>query len=328
MYISLLNGIFKSLQKRNSARLFYAPSKISIETGNVCNLRCPLCPTNDEEQGGVEKGLMSFEDFKVIFDKIGPFVKTIDLFSWGEPFLNKDIGKMIRYAREKKPALRMFIDSNLNVLSEEQLDAAVRYELDVLKVSCDGATREIYEKYRVGGDLARVMENIQRIISRKKELASGKPRIIWKYLVFKHNQFEVEKAREMSGKMGIEFEASGMRTDCAKEIFEKVEDSVKRDGSWIPDRPEYNNYGDLGKMKNTCEKPWRTLTVNWNGDVVPCGAIYDCARYSFGNLLKQDFKEIWNGEMFIRARKAISGKSGGSPDIICSICKENGYQFF
>ena len=328
MYVPVLNKVFKSMQKRHPGALMYYPSKVSIETGNICNLFCPLCPTNDEAQKAVPKGLMSIEDFRVIFDKIRPFVKTLDLFSWGEPFLNKDIGKMIAYAKERKPAVRIFVDSNLNVLSEEHADAVVRHGLDVLKVSCDGLTQRVYEKYRVGGDIKRVMENMRRLLRKKEDLGSDKPRMIWKYLVFRHNQSEVEQARQTALGMGMEFEASGMRTDCGKEIFESIEASVERDRQWIPDQPQYNNYQDLSRGKDFCEKPWKTLTVNWNGEVVPCGAIYDCARYSFGNLLKQGFGEVWNGKKFVSARRIISGKAEADPEIICSICKSNGYQFF
>ena len=328
MYIPVLNKILRSVQKDYPGKLLYYPSKISIETGNVCNLRCPLCPTASDEGKDVAKGFMSFDDFRTAFDKIKPFVKTLDLFSWGEPFLNRDIGRMIEYAKKEKPGLRIFIDSNLNCVTGDQIDAVVRHGLDVLKVSCDGVTQETYEKYRIGGSVKEVMGNIERILDKEKELGSDKPRLIWKYLVFKHNQHEAEKAREKAREMGIGFEVSGMRVDCGKEIFEKVEDSVQRDRDWIPDAPEYNNYGDLEKGKGSCGKPWRTLTINWNGDVVPCGAIYDCAKYSFGNLFTQGFDEVWNSERFIEARKVIAGKAPADESLICSICKDNGYQFF
>ena len=327
MYVSAINSLVRSMQKKHAGKLFYYPSKISIETGNICNLACPLCPTADREQV-VEKGMLSFEDFKVIFDKMKPFVKTIDLFSWGEPFLNKDIGAMIKYAKEKKPSLRIFIDSNFNRVTDDQIDAVARYGLNVLKVSCDGATQEVYEKYRKGGKLEDVLGNIKKLVEKKKELASDKPRIIWKYLVFKHNQHEVDKAREMARELGVEFEASGMRADCGKEIFEKISDSVERDKEWIPDDPKYNNYSEKKAGKDICEKPWRTLTVNWNGDVVPCGAIYDCSKYNYGNLVKQSFKEVWNSPKFVRAREIISEKRDEDTDLICATCKKNGYQFF
>ena len=328
MYIKTMNSIFKRLQKRHPGKLLYFPTKISIETGNICNLSCPLCPTSDKSQSNVVKGMLSYDNFKVIFDKIKPFAKTIDLFSWGEPFLNKDLSDMIRYAKDERPDIRIFIDSNLNILTECQIDEVVRYGLDVLKVSCDGATQEIYQKYRVGGDMGEVLENMRKLIEKKRELSIGTPKIIWKYLVFKHNEFEVEKARSMADEMGVEFEASGMRIDCGKELFEKVEDSVSRDKEWIPEGTSYDNYTNLGAGKDFCEKPWKTMTINWNGDVVPCGAIYDCEKYSFGNLMEESFSQVWNGKKFVEARKIISNKIKENPDIICSVCKNNGYQFF
>lgn len=328
MYIKPLNGILKSVQKRYPGKLLYFPAKISIETGNICNLRCPLCPTNDEAEKQVPKGFMSFENFKIIFDKIRPFVKTLDLFNWGEPFLNKDIGKMVKYVKEQKPSVRIFIDSNLNAISDDNADLIVRYGLDVLKVSCDGATQRVYEQYRRGGKIEDVLANLRKILKKKKELGGDKPRIIWKYLVFSHNEGEVAAARALADEMGIGFEASGMRINCGKEIFEKVDDSVKRDSEWIPASDEYNNYKDLTAGKKACEKPWRTLTIDWNGNVAPCGAIYDCGKYGFGNLLKDSFGKVWNGEKFVKARKIIAGKCGDDPGVICSICKANGYQFF
>ena len=99
----MINKLYKTLEKNKAAVVHYYPTKISIETGNICNLRCPLCPTNSDDNKNVEKGLLSLENFKVIFDKISPFVKTIDLFNWGEPFLNKDIGEIIKYAKMKAP---------------------------------------------------------------------------------------------------------------------------------------------------------------------------------------------------------------------------------
>ncbi|MFH1837590.1 MAG: radical SAM protein [Candidatus Omnitrophota bacterium] len=327
MHIGALNSLFRSIQKKKPGKLWYLPTKISIETGNICNLCCPLCPTNSNEHNEVKKGFMTIDSFKVIFDKIKPFVKTIDLFSWGEPFLNRDLGKMIEYARKEKPPVRIFIDSNFNLATDDQIDALVRYGADCLKISCDGVTQDTYQKYRIGGNLEAVMGNIEKVLKKKYELDKKTPKIVWKYLVFKHNEDEVEHARRKAREIGIEFEPSGMRVDCGREIFEKVEDSVNRDREWIPESDEYNQYKDLDSGKKTCEKPWKTATINWNGDVVACGAIYDCERYSFGNLLKQSFKEIWNGEKYVAARKIIAGGKSDKT-IICHTCKENGYQHF
>ena len=265
---------------------------------------------------------------KIIFDKIKPFIKTIDLFSWGEPFLNKDIGSIIHYAKAEKPRVRIVIDSNFNIVSDKQMYEIVQNKLDVLKISCDGATQKTYEKYRRGGNLNNVLRNLEKLLAKKKELNANNPKIVLKYIVFKHNQQEVERAKNIAIEKGIDFEVSGMRIDCGKEIFEDVESSVERDKEWIPDISEYNNYQDLKVRKKFCEKPWKTMAINFNGDVVPCGAIYNCGKYKFGNLLKQDFNDVWNGENYVLAREIICGKNDDGRDLICYICKQNGYQLF
>ena len=200
--------------------------------------------------------------------------------------------------------------------------------LDVLKVSCDGVSPEIYEQYRIGGKVEDVMSNIDKIIAKKKEMKTSKPKIIWKYLVFKHNREEVELAKNIAAEKGIEFEASGMRIDCGREIFEDIHESVKRDFAWIPDDQEYNNYLDLEKKRDFCGKPWTTLSINWDGEVAPCGAIYDAKKYSYGNLLEKSFKDVWNSDKYVKAREIILEKATDGDNIVCLICKRNGYQFF
>ena len=66
----LYNVIMGSLQTgMKSSRLFYLPTRISIETGNICNLRCPLCPTG-QKQEGISRGFMALEDYRKVIDEL------------------------------------------------------------------------------------------------------------------------------------------------------------------------------------------------------------------------------------------------------------------
>ena len=73
------------------------PKMITLEPTNHCNLKCPLCPTGVGDTS-VEYGLFDLEKYKKVVDVFSKWAQTIQLFSWGEPILNKSFPEMIRYA--------------------------------------------------------------------------------------------------------------------------------------------------------------------------------------------------------------------------------------
>jgi len=50
----------------------------------------------------------------------------------------------------------------------------------------------------VNGDFNKVISNVKKLINMKREYGIHKPRIIWQYIVFKHNEYEIIEAREMA----------------------------------------------------------------------------------------------------------------------------------
>lgn len=322
--------IFKRWQRKHwSERLNYFPTKVAIETGNICNLDCPLCPTGNEKEK-VKKGMLSFDNYVKILDQVGPYAHHLDLFNWGEPLLNKDIVKMVKYAKEKFPQLRVIISSNLNILPDEMAEGLILAGLDKMIVSADGATQEAYVQYRVGGNLETVVANMQKLVQAKVKHEKTKPQIVWNFLVFKHNMHEIDLVQERAKALGVEVNIAGMRTDCAQEIFKPLSERMNEDAEWIPEGSEYNKYteDELSRRETMCPKPWYTVTINWDGNVVPCGSVYDTEKYSYGNMLKEPFEKIWNNEKYVEARREIAGKQTTGLDIICRTCKENGYPLY
>jgi len=76
------------------------PYMAHISPAGICNLRCTMCPTNDPQAKG--KTLLPFETFKKFIDQVGGYLVYIILWGWGEPLLNPDIYRMIKYAGGKK----------------------------------------------------------------------------------------------------------------------------------------------------------------------------------------------------------------------------------
>jgi hypothetical protein len=129
------------------SRILGYPTHMTVDVTNICNLRCPLCPTGVGAPGR-EKGSMSFSLFKKIIDETGKYLISIDLFNWGEPLLNKETYKMIAYANKKH--IVTSVSTNFNFLSEKLAEQLILSGLDILILSIDGASQESYEQYRVG----------------------------------------------------------------------------------------------------------------------------------------------------------------------------------
>jgi radical SAM protein with 4Fe4S-binding SPASM domain len=327
----MINHLAKELEVPARAEtLHYFPTKITIETGNVCNLRCPLCPTGTSETK-VPKGMLTFDRFKHIIGQLGPTTETLDFFDWGEPFLNKELLPMVTYTKKRFPHVRVVISSNLNIphFTEAAAAEVVQSGLDHLIMSVDGATQSVYATYRVGGQLETVLRNMRWLLKAKTALRVKHPTLVWNYLVFRHNEHEVEAARRLAAGIGVEFTAGPMRTDCGEEIFLPLDERLKRDGSWIPKNPTYSQYSHeaLSRRVNDCAKPWKTTAINWDGYVVPCGSVYDCRTYNFGNIFEQSFKDIWNGERYRSARRALAKGAAGT-QTICETCKKNGFPLY
>lgn len=317
-----ISKLFKALK---IAKLPYLPFVLGIEPGNICNLRCPLCPTGSGEKGLI-KGFIGFGLFKDIFDQLKGSLEAINLYNWGEPLLNLDLPKMIRYAKDAKPRVRIVTSTNLNINDKKVMDGLLGSGIDEVIVSCDGATKDTYNKYRVGGDFNLVLDNLRYLAKRKKELLRD-TLIIWNFLVFKHNEHEVEKAQEMAKDIGLPLRIGLMRTSMKDEILKPHKEAIKRDLDWIPDNPLYSAYNKESlapkKVIRTCRKLWQEISVNWDGLVFPCCAVYG-ESFSFGDARKDSIRNIWNNEKFAAARIEILNKNIAACTI-CGRCRNNGF---
>jgi MoaA/NifB/PqqE/SkfB family radical SAM enzyme len=281
-----------------------------IEPTLFCNLRCPACPT------GLRLGLrpanaIDQHMYESLIDEIGDYLFEMQMFNWGEPLLHKQTPALIKYAKMKK--IKVSLSSNLSMkLSDEYIDALVTSGLDELIVSLDGATQEVYEKYRRGGDISLVRDNMLRIQKAKKTLRSVAPAVVWQFLVFRHNQHELEFVQRNYREWGAD-------QACIWGGFTSVGTYDRRfydDKSGISmleksDMPQYDNSLESspfqkpkGKYSSDRPCPWLygAFVLNPNGMVSPCCSIWDekddFAEYS----PSIGFLDAWNSKRFVEAR--------------------------
>jgi len=194
------------------------PKMLALDPTNLCDLKCPLCPTGLRDKT-VERGSIKLEQFKTIIDQLAKHLQSINLYSWGEPLLHKSLVHMIRHTAINHK-VRTITSVHLGNLSDEQVEGLATSGLDKLIVSVDGATQEVYEKYRVGGDIEKVFTNMKRLMEAKKR-HNSKVNVIWNFLVMKQNEHQMDMAKKRAKKIGVEITFSIMRTNLNDDILGK-----------------------------------------------------------------------------------------------------------
>lgn len=219
------------LMGRGTTRAWGAhPYWLTLDPSNFCQLQCPFCPTG-ANKGTRNKSQMNFDHYKKFMDRVGPYVIRMEFMNWGESLFNKRLPDMI--AEAKRHGIRTELHENFNNVPPEMIERLVGSGLDILSVSVDGLTQETYEKYRIGGKLDRVLANLRALVDERAKQGSTTPHIAWQYLVFRHNEHEVDRVEAFARERG----ADEIRI---KAPFLPTEGEYM--AAWMPTRPEYQLY--------------------------------------------------------------------------------------
>lgn len=133
-----------------------------LELTTNCQLNCVACPTANGVIGrSLGSGSLSASNFAK-FIELNPDTKNIELSNWGEPFLNKEFLAFLSIANSKNIQLSIDNGANINYIDENVIEGIIKYKLNRITCSIDGATNEIYAKYRRGGNLSVVLDNIKK----------------------------------------------------------------------------------------------------------------------------------------------------------------------
>jgi MoaA/NifB/PqqE/SkfB family radical SAM enzyme len=217
--------------------------------------------------------MMPYSIYKSLLDEIGSRLSLMILWNWGEPFLHPDIFRMIRYAKAMNIAV--ITSSNAQVISDESaVDEIVQSGLDTLAIALDGVSQKTYETYRVGGDLARVLDCLRLLRETKRRRGTTSPLVNVRVVVSKENEHELQAITDLAHANGadlVTFRSAGMPDCCGPNLDEKY---APRDEAY-----RMYDYADDGTRRRrndfVCRRPWKRLTVNWDGAFVGCEHDFD-----------------------------------------------------
>ena len=299
------------VEKTKRATLKF-PVRARIEICRFCNLKCPSCPVG---RGKIkDEEMMSFGDFKLIVDKIKISVRELSLFNYGEPLLNLEIIKMIKYA--KKNGIKIVnIHTNGLMLNKKLSKQLVGCGLDYISFSIDGASEETYKKYRVGGDFNKLIKNISEFIEIKKDLKSKKPFIEAQFVVMKHNQHEVGDFSRMFKKIGV----NKIVLKTFNAYMSGYEDR-KKNIKYLPTDINYSRYKTAEAKElfdsyksSHCVWAWENVVINANGGIALCCHDYN-ADLNLGNILHDE--NWWDNSNRIKIQARILNKK----NVLCKHC--------
>ncbi len=289
------------------------PISYSIEPTNHCNLQCPECPSG---LGTLTRplGLLKLDDFKSWIDQIKNSGFYVQLFFQGEPYINKNLPAMIKYAQSQN--VYISISTNGHFVTDKNVDVVVENAPDKLIFSVDGLDEESYQQYRVGGTFEQADKGLRTLIKRRNELGKKKPFVEFQFIVMKQNEDQLDEVLKYGKDAGVD-----------KVVFKTMQiSSYENAVKFLPSNKKYRRYivedGTYkikNGLKNHCFALWRTSVITWDGQVVPCCFDKD-AQFKLGKLNGRTFKDIWKSEEYSQFRQGVLDDRRGLS--MCTNCTE------
>ena len=252
--------------------------RLHLELTNACNSQCPLCPRTGTPIVG-NSGIMNLtlEDIKKInFENL----EIITLCgNFGDPLLCPEIYEICDYIIQKDVLISIKTNGGMH-------DKKFWYDFGkLLSKTTNGYNRITFDIdgledtnhiYRVGTNFIKVKENAQAFID-------GGGHAEWQYLVFKHNEHQVEEAKDMAMQMGFKsFEIKkpsdrGRYKNKSKEKYQHLTKNIELEYSEkVVD--ENGDQHDLDKWVHFQEEipvkckgsTYKEVFISCEGDVFPC----------------------------------------------------------
>ena len=176
---------------------------IHLEVTQNCQASCPMCDRNMNGEGinpHINLDELSVEDCKNIFspDFIAQLNTMYMCGNLGDPIVARDTLEIFKYFRKHNSNMWLSMNTNGGAKSEGWWSelANVFGRMGAVIFSVDGL-RDTNHLYRQGV----VWDNIER--NMKAFIAAG-GRARWDYLIFEHNQHQVEEAEALANAWGCE----------------------------------------------------------------------------------------------------------------------------
>ena len=268
-----------------------APIALHIEPTTACNLKCTTCDRTHSSD--LNLGTMSFDVFKEILSQFNYLLGShhvqtgLLLTGLGEPFLNRDIFRIIEYAKQKgQPYVHTI--TNGTILNEDKNQAIIQSQLDHISFSMDGATKETFENIRIGAKYEDVVSSLRDLVRRRT--IRNKPFVDLNITLQDTNYHELKSIVDIACDIGVDrvspriLNKDFAHNNAAISISSnQIKDGIERIRRHAKSKHVEFRYAD--DDSDPCVYPWIWPYVTWNGYITPCCYKSDPRQFNFDNLL-------------------------------------------
>jgi radical SAM protein with 4Fe4S-binding SPASM domain len=274
------------------------PTVVRIESTNLCNMHCIMCPRDELTR---EKKVMNQDIYeKIIKDCITLSVPKVLFSGFGEPLFDKDIVKKIYYA--KKMGIReIHMFTNASLMDEHMASELIYSGLDYMIISLDAANAEDYQKIKPGINFDCICKNIISFLRLRRTIYRNKPYVkirLTKLNGDKGNGVIIKKFKKL--KAEIVYPALH---DWSGQLKSSI--ACQNNLMQIPSWP--------------CYLLWTSLTILCDGSVPLCCKDFNKV-FNFGNIKEKSLAEIWENEYLEAIRRKHLKRSFNEINL-CRACE-------
>lgn len=255
------------------------PPYLQIEPSSICNYRCVFCFESDKtftRRSAGFMGHMSLDLFKRIIDEIHGKIEFLSLASRGEPLLCPEIENMLAYTRGKFLNLKM--NTNASLLDENKCHAILQGGVKTLVFSADAASEPLYSQLRVGGNLSKVLANVERF---QKIRTTQYPDA---NIITRVSGVKVSEQQDLDG---------------MQRLWGELVDQV----AFVSYNPWEDTYhSPVNGISQRCSDLWRRMFVWWDGKVNPCDVDYK-STLQVGSFAGSNLGDIWRSPEYEALRR-------------------------
>lgn len=275
------------------------PTTLSIEPTTSCNLRCPECPSGLRSFTR-PTGMISKSTFENAIAQSKSHLTYLHLYFQGEPFLHPEFLELVSLANQNQ--IFTATSTNAHYIHENNLDKILQSGLKQLIVSMDGMTQEVYQDYRIGGNLEKVKNGLSLLLNARNATGKAYPRIVLQYLVTGKNEHQIPELKAWAKSIGVD--ELQLKTTQIYD-FENGSELIPKDLNYSRYLPTSDGKWKLKKpIENKCWRMWQGAVITWDGRMLPCCFDKD-GKYTMGNIDTETIPSIWRNSKYQNFRKML-----------------------